>query len=95
MHNLYLLHRGRIGGGKRGVGKAVFEDKYRGKWEAVEDGDRISKLALISSFSSSRFAEHISNFVHEVERIKTEATSKTGVKIPIAKFKDATFQTRK
>lgn len=75
---LYLLHRGKIGGGKKGVGKALFVREFRGSWEEVEDGKEFSKLALIASFDSPRFAEQIADFVHEVERIKAApATTKT------------------
>jgi hypothetical protein len=71
----YLLHRGKIGGGREGIGKTRFWNEFRGEWLEVEDGEVISKLALIASFDSPRFAEQIANFVHEVERIKTMTVS--------------------
>jgi hypothetical protein len=72
---LYLLHRGKIGGGKKGIGKTKFENEYRGVWVPVEDGSEFSRLALIASFESSRFGEQVADFVHQVERIKSKNTS--------------------
>jgi len=75
---VYLLHRGKIGGGREGIGKTRFWNEFRGEWQEVEDGEVISKLALIASFESPRFNEQIANFVREVERIKTMTVSAKG-----------------
>ncbi len=67
---LYLLHRGKLGGGKPGIGKALFVKEFTGDWEEVKDGAELKRLALVASFDNPRFAEQIADFVHEVERIK-------------------------
>lgn len=76
-NKLYLLHRGKIGGGKLGNSKTKFERKYRGNWIYAEDGGRLSKLALIASFESPRFAQQVADFVYQVDSIKN---GDTGVK---------------
>jgi len=91
-NNLYLLHRGSIGGGRKDVGKKVFKDQFRGEWQIVEDGDRISNIALIGSFGSSRFPEQIATFVKEVARIKSEAAKGTCIKLPETKIKNIIFK---
>lgn len=76
---LYLLHRGKIGGGRKGIGKTKFENEYRGAWVTVEDGSELSRLALIASFESPRFAEQVADFVHQVERIKRKSASNSNI----------------
>jgi hypothetical protein len=71
---LYLFHRGRFGGR---ITKALFEREFGGSWKEVEDGAELTKLALVASFDSPRFAEEIAKFVHEVERIKNAVRKKT------------------
>lgn len=68
--NIYIVHRGYIRGGKKGIGKKLFEDNYRGKWIDVEDGDVMGTFALIGALNSSRFARQVSQFVCEIDRIK-------------------------
>jgi hypothetical protein len=65
-----VLHRGKIGGGRKGIGKNLFENAYRGKWVDALDGDTENSLALIGSLDSHRLPQYVSHFVHEVARIK-------------------------
>jgi hypothetical protein len=67
---LYLLHRGKIGGGRLGIGKTKFENEFIGDWVTAEDGLKSNRFILIASFDSPNFAEGISDFVHQVEQIK-------------------------
>lgn len=76
-NKLYLLHRGRIGGGRKGIGKTLFLANYRGKWVSVQDGDSVSRLALVAALDSERFPYQVANFVHELQRIKQEETLET------------------
>jgi hypothetical protein len=71
-NRVYLMHRGRIGGGKRGIGKKLFVENYRGEWKAVRDGNSVSTLALIAELGTERFPHQVAHFVHEVQRIKGE-----------------------
>lgn len=68
--NLFIAHRGTIGGGRKGIGKKLFLDNYRGKWIDIKDKDGFASVALIGSLDSPRFVQQILNFVGEVKRIK-------------------------
>ena len=65
-----LLHRGKIGGGRKGIGKNLFLVNYRGSFTTIQDGDTENMLALIGSLDSKHFVQQVSNFVHEIKRIK-------------------------
>lgn len=63
-------HRGRIGGGRDGIGKALFWDNHRGRTLWATDGDRETDFAFVGELDSPSFAYQVRNFVAEVERIK-------------------------
>ncbi|MFC1678656.1 hypothetical protein ACFL2T_00350 [Elusimicrobiota bacterium] len=67
---LYLLHRGRIGGGRKGVGKSLFFRHYNGKFVLVEDADRQTEIALVGHLDSPHLPKQVANFAYEVQRIK-------------------------
>lgn len=66
---VFLVHRGKIGG-RRGVGKSLFESHYRGVWSEVEDGDGRSTVVVIGELQSSRFVRQLARFVRKVEAVK-------------------------
>lgn len=66
---VFLVHRGMIGG-RRGVGKSLFESHYRGVWSEVEDGDTRSAVVVIGGVHSPLFVRQIAQFVRKVELIK-------------------------
>lgn len=68
--NILVLHRGKIGGGKPGIGKNLVLDNYRGDFAAAIDGDRETKFCLIGELNSLHLPRQIANFVHEIARIK-------------------------
>lgn len=65
----FLVHRGRIGG-RRGVGKSLFESSYRGVWSEVEDGDARSTVVVIGELQSRRFVRQLARFIRKVEAMK-------------------------
>jgi len=67
---LIIAHRGKIGGGRKGVGQKLFFDNYNGETEILQDGQNECKVALVGALSSSHFIGQIHNFVQEVKRIK-------------------------
>lgn len=86
---LYLLHRGRIGGGRKGIGKSLFVDNFRGEWETVWDGTATARLALIAALDSERFPQQVASFVHEVARVKGIKSTKAKSDSTVAfKFKE-------
>lgn len=81
--NLYLLHRGRIGGGRMGIGKALFKENYRGERVRVKDGDMTLEMALVGELGTERFPYQVACFVKEVQRIKEQAyTAKPEIEFP-------------
>ena len=74
---IFVVHRGRIGGGKKGVGKALFDDHYRGVWAIMEDGSAETMVAIIGVMNSPRFVRQVSQFVRKVDRMKNIFSSRT------------------
>jgi len=66
---VFLIHRGKIGG-RRGVGKSLFEAHYRGVWSEVEDGDTRSAVVVIGELQSPLFIRQLAQFVRKVDAIK-------------------------
>lgn len=66
-----VLHRGKIGGGRFGIGKTLFFENYRGDFEVANDGGVKTKFCVIGSLNSINFPDQISNFITEVARIKS------------------------
>ena len=72
----FLLHRGKIGGGRKGIGKEAFKNWYRGKWVDVFDENKNKEEAiLISSINSSAFTTKVISFVDEVAKFKQEVSN--------------------
>jgi hypothetical protein len=75
--NVFIIHRGKIGGGKKGIGKSLFEHNYRGVWSFMEDGDSLSQVAVIGALNSPRFALQAAQFVKKIEILKSTAAPST------------------
>ncbi len=67
---VFVVHRGKIGGGKKGVGKTLFEKHYRGAWAFMEDGDIVSTVALVGELISPRFVRQVTQFIRKVDTVK-------------------------
>lgn len=88
---VYVVHRGRIGGGRKGIGKSLFEENHIGAWIDVEDGKVENTVALIGGLHSPRFARQVSHFVSEVGRIKglvSSGSSLTGISSDVHEFRE-------
>ena len=88
--NIFVIHRGKIGGGKKGVGKSLFEHNYRGIWSYMEDGDSLTQMAVIGALNSPRFALQIAQFVKKIELMKSAAiqSSQTEFIFPGKSFRE-------
>lgn len=76
-NDVFILHRGRIGGGRENIGKDSFKKWYRGTWVKVyEDGTNICEAILITSIYSKKAIANVFDFVKEVKQFKDEATEK-------------------
>lgn len=67
---LYLLHRGKIGGGKPGNSKTKFVTEYNDEWISAADGGTVNEFAMVAPFESSQFADRVAKFVYQIERMK-------------------------
>jgi len=70
---IYVVHRGKIGGGRRGVGKSLFDAHYRGVWALMEDGEMETVVAVIGALKSTRFPRQLAHFIHKIDQIKSLA----------------------
>lgn len=68
--DIMLVHSGRIGGGREGIGKTLFLNNYRGKWIEVDIGGQSFEYVPIALLNSPKLAQHVNTFVMEVDRIK-------------------------
>ena len=74
---LFVVHRGKLGGGRKGIGKLLFETHYRGAWEVMDDGGEETPVAIIGILQSPRFARQIAEFVRTVASIKETAAARS------------------
>lgn len=77
MGGIYVVHRGKIGGGRKGIGKLLFEGHYRGIWDVMEDSDTKSDVALIGALHSPHFVRQVVQFIRKVDIIKDAAAHKS------------------
>ena len=75
---VFVLHNGLIGGGRKGIGKTLFQKSFRGTWVTVRRGDSEYQAALITALAAPHLGQHIKHFVSEVSRIKASAPPATG-----------------
>ncbi len=68
--NIHLCHNGRIGGGRRGVGKAAFFNHYRGELTSLAHRDRLVDVVDLGPIDSPDLASRLAWFAGEVLRIK-------------------------
>jgi hypothetical protein len=87
--NVFVIHRGKIGGGKKGIGKSLFEHNYRGVWSFMEDGDSVSQVAVIGNLKSCRFALQAAQFVKKIEVMKLSAAESAQTEMD---FSEITFR---
>ena len=74
---VFVVHRGKLGGGRKGIGKSLFENSYRGVWEVMEDGGEETPVALIGALDSPRFARQIAQFVRKIALMKESAAARS------------------
>jgi len=71
-NNVYLVHRGIIGGGRKGVGKTLFASAFRGVWTQMDDGDQDSDVAIIGLLNSPQLVRQVLHFVQKIDRLKDQ-----------------------
>lgn len=67
----YVVHRGRIGGGRQGIGADLFWSRFRGGTSMREPGrDEPARVVIMGEVGAPTLARDVAAFVHEVGRIK-------------------------
>jgi hypothetical protein len=67
----YLVHRGRIGGGQKGIGAELFWSRFRGGVQMREPGrEDVTRVVIVGEIGVPSFPRDVAAFVHEVGRIK-------------------------
>ena len=74
---IFVVHRGKLGGGRKGIGKSLFEDRYRGVWELMDDGGEVNPVAVIGQLDSPRLARQTAQFIRKIARIKEKASARS------------------
>lgn len=83
---IYWGHSGKIGGGRKGIGKSNFLAFYQGELETVRWPDGMeSELIVIGQVDEEHLPSQIAHFVHEVEQFKLAAVRKKG-RLPLSKL---------
>jgi hypothetical protein len=90
---VYLAHSGKVGGGRKGIGKSTFLSFYRGdNIEEVSWPDHISSSAIIiGRIDSDHLPAQIAHFIHEVERFKEAVITDYSLPTPDPSPKTLTF----
>lgn len=68
---VYVGHRGKIGGGRKGVGKTAFWERYHQQAQPVLDDDSVIVLGKVGS---PKLPADLAAFIRTVNEIKREAT---------------------
>ncbi len=69
---IYLAHTGKIGGGRKGIGKSAVEENYSGlkQWYDVSGSAGPKKVIIISGLDDRQLLSNLAFFVHEIKKIK-------------------------
>ena len=73
--NVYLAHRGKIGGGRKGIGKKAFMRWYQEAIDLVKDGGRHSEMIVIGALDDEKLIENLAVFTNNVSAFKDEVVS--------------------
>lgn len=73
---IFLMHRGKVGGGRKGIGKNAFLGWYESDVQQVDSGDGKTEEALIiTSLKPKDFIGGLTSFIEKVSQFKVLATS--------------------
>jgi hypothetical protein len=68
-----ILHRGRVGGGRKGIVKTAFISRFTGDIFSVRDGDMESSVCFVANLPSVFFARQMQEFIFSVSDFKTRS----------------------
>ena len=69
---VYVVHSGRIGGGRKGVGRGLFVEHFAGsrQWAGVERNGKRKDVVVVSALDDDSLVQNLAHFAGEVRRIK-------------------------
>lgn len=68
--HVLLLHRGKIGGGRSGVGMTLFWEHFSGRAEYVNDGLDMVDCAVVGTLGQGSLVRELFRFAEDVARMK-------------------------
>ncbi|HHF2997992.1 TPA: HNH endonuclease [Vibrio diabolicus] len=71
----YLLHRGRIGGGRKGIGKSAFLDWADRKLNDVESSEAVEQYLVVCCLDDKLFDSNLYEFIKDIYNFKKYAVS--------------------
>jgi hypothetical protein len=75
---LYLGHSGKVGGGRKGIGKTNFLEQYSGTREEVEWPDGVTaEVVLLGKIGGRSFINNLAAYLRAVEAFKSDTTGQT------------------
>ena len=72
---VYVTHSGKIGGGRQGISKNLFETEFNGQWNMVSTRNGPEKRAIIGALRGTSFPEELARFVKAVAIMKENSQS--------------------
>ncbi|WP_298308617.1 hypothetical protein [Flavobacterium sp.] len=72
-----LLHSGKIGGGRKGIGKLSFQENFAGSFVESSLEELSGKYTEIGNLNNPNLPQQIKFFVEEVARIKNDIVNNT------------------
>lgn len=69
----YLVHRGKVGGGRKGIGKKAFMAWYQEPIYLVNDSGRQSEMIIIGALDDEKLIGNLAAFTYSVAAFKNEA----------------------
>jgi hypothetical protein len=75
---LYLAHSGKVGGGRKGIGKTNFLEEYSGSLEEIEWPDGVTaEVVLLGKVGGTSFVNNLAAYIRAVEAFKANAAGQT------------------
>lgn len=72
---VYLAHRGKIGGGRKGIGKKAFMSWYQGAIDLVKDGTQYNEMIIIGALDDKNLIKKLAAFTKIVSIFKDAVVS--------------------
>ena len=68
--NIFLAHRGKVGGGRKGIGKTAFMAWYNGPVEIIQDGVKTKTVLMIGRLDNPKLLNNLAKFTMAVSDFK-------------------------